>query len=78
MLTDTGPRHGRQGDLFAADHERPEGPALMQLMDTLNARRPNSLWLAGQGRGGRGRWRMDRDRLSPAYTSRWSDIPTVR
>lgn len=78
MLTDTGPRHGRQGDLFAADHERPDGPALMQLMDTLNARRPNSLWLAGQGRGGQGRWRMDRDRLSPAYTSRWSDLPVVR
>ena len=46
---------------------------LMGILDGINQKQRHSLYLAAQGIGQR--WAMKRDMLSPAYTTRWDDIP---
>ena len=48
----------------------------MTLFDDINKKSKGTLWFAGQGTDRR--WQMKRDMLSPAWTTRWSDVPTVR
>jgi DNA polymerase V len=63
-----------QGQLF--DSAPPDRPALMQVID-----RANSQWGRGTLRlaseGMRKSWQMRRERVSPAYTTRWEDLPRV-
>ncbi|MGR5347246.1 Y-family DNA polymerase [Vibrio mediterranei] len=63
----------RQSDLFAP----PADDRLMNVMDKLNSTfGPNSLISASQGF--EHSWQMKRDHLSPAYTTKLSDIPVVK
>ena len=48
----------------------------MALMDKINAHQRGALWFAGQGI--QKPWAMKRDMLSPAYTTRISDVPRVK
>lgn len=62
---------------------RSEGRSqLLQVMDTINREMGRgTLWTAAQGQARierETRWRMKRERLSPAYTTRWEALPKVR
>lgn len=51
----------------------------MQLLDSLNHSGKDKIWFAGQGiPDAPADWKMRRDMLSPAWTTRWRDIPVVR
>lgn len=65
-----------QPDLFDDYPLRRNSEQLMALMDQMNARQRGALWFAGQGI--QKTWAMKRDMLSPAYTTRISDVVRVR
>jgi len=48
----------------------------LKLIDRLNAYQRGALWFAGQGI--QKAWSMKREMLSPAYTTRFSDVLVVR
>jgi DNA polymerase V len=63
-----------QGQLF--DAAPPDRPALMQVIDRANAQwGRGTLRLASEGV--KKSWQMRRERVSPAYTTRWEDLPRV-
>jgi DNA polymerase V len=63
-----------QGQLFSA--APPDRPALMQVIDRANAQwGRGTLRLASEGV--QKSWQMRRERMSPAYTTRWEDLPRV-
>jgi DNA polymerase V len=63
-----------QGQLF--DTAPPDRPALMRVIDRANAQwGRGTLRLAAEGVSQS--WQMRRERVSPAYTSRWEDLPKV-
>ncbi len=78
VLLDLAPAGARSGDLFAplsvAGEMRREG--VMTVMDDINRR-----WGRGTLRylaeGLAQPWRMQRERLSPAYTTCWAELPGV-
>lgn len=76
MLGDFYSQNVAQLDLFDVNAPRPGSEALMALMDRLNQQGRGTLYFAGQGiqQG----WQMKREMLSPRYTTRWSDLPTVK
>jgi DNA polymerase V len=45
-------------------------------MDSINAKLGRKVWLAGQGVNQR--WQMNRERLSPRYTTAWDELPLAR
>ncbi|HYE33992.1 DUF4113 domain-containing protein [Methylocaldum sp.] len=60
------------GSVLLADRGR-----LMAAFDQLNQRMGRgTLWIAAEGMNQS--WRMHRGNLSPAYTSRWDQLPVVR
>ncbi|THD32324.1 DUF4113 domain-containing protein, partial [Pantoea sp. R102] len=61
---------------FADYQPRRNSDQLMALMDKINAHQRGALWFAGQGI--QKPWAMKRDMLSPAYTTRISDVPRVK
>ncbi|MBB5022586.1 translesion error-prone DNA polymerase V subunit UmuC [Desulfurispira natronophila] len=63
--------------LFHEPQERQRSTALMEAVDHINRNGKSQIWFGGQGCSG-GSWQMKRARVSPAYTSRWQDIPVVR
>jgi len=76
MLSNFYPPQVAQYQLFDArgHYNKPCGQ-LMQVMDNIN-QNGTRIWFASQDR--RHNWQMKRGRLSPAYTTRWSDLPLVR
>ncbi|WP_314723347.1 translesion error-prone DNA polymerase V subunit UmuC [Rahnella variigena] len=66
----------RQIDMFDESPPRPNSDALMHAIDRINTTGMGKVWFAGQGidKG----WKMKRDMLSPAYTTRWDELPKVR
>jgi len=65
-----------QPGLFDKIQDRPNSTKLMGVLDRINQSHLGKVWFAGQGIG-QG-WSMKRRFLSPAYTTRWEDIPKVR
>ncbi len=49
--------------------------ALMHVVDGINQSGKGAIWFAGQGI--QKPWAMKREKLSPAYTTRYSDLPRV-
>ena len=81
ILTDLRGRDQIQDGLFAQQGEPDDrGNALMTVMDTINQSGAGKVWLAGRGMqtDQRSAWAMRRAHLSPAYTSRWCDLPVAR
>lgn len=76
MLSDFYSQKTYQADLFNAANKRPQSDKLMQVVDEINQRGLGRIFLARQGINND--WRMKRDYLSPAYTTRWEDIPLVK
>lgn len=65
-----------QFDLFAEYQPRHNSEQLMALIDKMNAHQRGALWFAGQGI--QKPWAMKREMLSPAYTTRLSDLPVAK
>ena len=63
-------------DITSASIERPNSTKLMAVLDEINQSGLGRVFLARQGM--HSAWGMKRDHLSPAYTTRWTDLPTVR
>ncbi len=75
MLMDLRAAGVAQGRLF--DDMPADRPALMQVIDRANAQwGRGTLRLASEGMTKP--WQMRRERMSPAYTTRWEDLPRVR
>jgi len=48
----------------------------MQTIDKLNVSGRGTIWFAGQGI--QKSWAMKREMLSPAYTTRYADLPVAK
>ncbi|NIF24024.1 translesion error-prone DNA polymerase V subunit UmuC [Candidatus Pantoea multigeneris] len=76
MLNDFTPSGVTQLGLFEEHQPRPGSEQLMKVMDSINNSALGSVWFAGRGIAPD--WQMKREMLSPAYTTRWNDIPVAR
>lgn len=76
MLDDFTPHGVSQLNLFDDAQPRANSAQLMKVLDGINQSGLGSMWFAGQGVNTE--WKMRRDMLSPAWTTRWSDIPVAR
>ena len=65
-----------QLNLFDENAPRRNSAELMALVDKLNKKGRGTIWFAGQGI--EQQWQMKREMLSPRYTTRFSDLLTVR
>ncbi|HHW13040.1 MAG TPA: Y-family DNA polymerase [Firmicutes bacterium] len=75
IVLEIGPEERVQGSLFDRV-DRAKHAAVMREMDAINAKYGrDTIKVAAQGLGGR--WRLRQERLSPCYTTRWSDIIKV-
>lgn len=76
MLSDIRPRSAAQASLFAPESDG-KSERLMVAMDAINCR-----WGRGTMRvaaeGTDKAWRMKRGKLSPRYTTEWTELPPVR
>ncbi|WP_419236768.1 translesion error-prone DNA polymerase V subunit UmuC (plasmid) [Serratia fonticola] len=72
VLNDFCSRPG-QIDMFDETPPRANSDNLMKVVDRINTTGLGKIWFGGQGidKG----WKMKRDMLSPAYTTRWMDLP---
>lgn len=64
-----------QLNLFDENKPHANSEALMRVMDGINLSGKGNLWFAGQGV--QNTWAMKREMLSPAYTTRATDLPVV-
>ena len=72
-LLDLSPQAQAQMHLFSTS---PDRAALMRVMDQINTAYGRGA-LRSAAEGVRQSWRMKRDRMSPAYTTRWDQLPVV-
>lgn len=76
MLSDITPEGVSQGDLFSSQPMTPQASKLMSTLDQINRKMgKGSLRLASDGVG-QG-WKMKTGNKSPAYTTRWAELPEV-
>ncbi|EBX0326831.1 DNA polymerase V subunit UmuC [Salmonella enterica subsp. enterica serovar Ago] len=75
MLNDFTPSGVSQLNLFDEEQPRTQSDELMKVLDRINHSGKGKIWFAGRGIAPE--WQMKRDMLSPAYTTRWSDIPVA-
>ncbi|MBP2199268.1 DUF4113 domain-containing protein [Pantoea cypripedii] len=76
MLDDFIPHGISQLSLFSEERPRPDSAKLMRAIDGINQSGLGNIGFAGQGMNTG--WQMKRNMLSPAYTTRWTDIPVAR
>ncbi|MEX2944303.1 translesion error-prone DNA polymerase V subunit UmuC [Serratia fonticola] len=76
MLQDFFSQGVAQLDMFDEYQPRHGSEELMKVMDSINNSGRGKLWFAGQGT--QQVWSMKRELLSPAYTTRLSDLPRAR
>ncbi|MEL0638485.1 translesion error-prone DNA polymerase V subunit UmuC [Marinomonas sp. TI.3.20] len=75
MLTDFYEHGALQQDLFRADNTKTNSKALMSVVDKINHSGLGNVFFASQGVSPQ--WSMKREHLSPAYTTRWEELPKV-
>jgi len=73
ILNDFTPTGVAQLNLFDDVKPQKRSEELMKALDGINHSGLGRVWFAG--RGIEPEWQMKREMLSPAYTTRWSDIP---
>ncbi len=78
MLNDLYSAHIYQPQLFDDNIQNMRDLYLMQTIDQLNLRQPDCIRFASQGLRKDNQWTMQRRYLSPAYTTRWKEIPRVQ
>lgn len=76
MLNDFTPSGVSQLNLFDEAAPRPDSDSLMKVIDGINQSGLGNIWFAGRGIAPQ--WQMKREMLSPAYTTRWGDIPVAK
>ncbi|MEL7630897.1 Y-family DNA polymerase [Pectobacterium aroidearum] len=76
MLKEFTPCGVSQLNLFDEFQPQVHSDALMKVLDGINNSGKGKVWFAGRGIATG--WQMKRDMLSPAYTTRWSDIPIAQ
>lgn len=76
MLQDFFSQGVAQLGLFDEHQPRHNSEKLMGVLDHINNSGRAKLWFAGQG--AQQVWSMKRELLSPAYTTRLSDLPRAR
>ncbi|NLQ19059.1 translesion error-prone DNA polymerase V subunit UmuC [Marinomonas sp. M1K-6] len=75
MLADFYEHGAFQQDLFQADNTKINSKALMSVVDKINHSGLGKVFFASQGVSPQ--WSMKREHLSPAYTTRWDELPKV-
>ena len=75
MLADFYEHGAFQQDLFQADNTKINTKALMSVVDKINHSGLGKVFFASQGVSPQ--WSMKREHLSPAYTTRWDELPKV-
>lgn len=76
MLNDFTPTGVSQLNLFDDTQPRSNSNQLMKVVDGINHSGKGKIWFAGRGIAPK--WQMKRELLSPAYTTRWADIPAAK
>ncbi|MBK0167475.1 Y-family DNA polymerase [Klebsiella sp. S69] len=76
MLNDFSPNGVSQLNLFDEIQPRPHSDELMKVLDGINHSGFGKIWFAGRGIASK--WQMKREMLSPAYTTRWKELPVAR
>ncbi|AVZ00408.1 DNA polymerase V subunit UmuC (plasmid) [Lelliottia sp. WB101] len=76
MLNDFTPTGVSQLNLFDNTQPRRNSNQLMKVVDGINHSGMGKVWFAGRGIAPD--WQMKRAMLSPAYTTRWADLPIAR
>lgn len=76
MLGDIQPHNSYQVDLFNPDLHSPKSQQLMKTLDEINQRYHRGVTFVGQGF--EQNWSMQRQHLSPSYTTSWQDLRRVR
>jgi DNA polymerase V len=76
MLDDFTPNGVSQLSLFDDVQPRANSAQLMKVLDGINQSGLGNVWFAGQGISTV--WKMKREMLSPAWTTRWEDIPIAK
>lgn len=76
MLNDFTPIGISQLNLFDEVQPRERSEQLMKVLDGINHSGLGKVWFAGRGIAPE--WQMKREMLSPAYTTRWSDLASAR
>lgn len=75
MLNDFTPTGVSQLNLFDEIQPRAHSDQLMKALDSINHSGLGKVWFGGRGIAPE--WQMKREMLSPAYTTRWSEIPVA-
>lgn len=75
MLNEFTPTGVAQLNLFDEHQPRPSSEQLMKVLDGINNSGLGKVFFAGRGIAPE--WQMKREMLSPAYTTRWKDIPVA-
>ncbi|WP_122959191.1 DUF4113 domain-containing protein, partial [Phytobacter massiliensis] len=76
MLNDFTPTGVAQLNLFDEYLPRPGSEQLMKVIDGINNSGLGNVFFTGCGIAPE--WQMKREMLSPAYTTRWNEIPLAR
>lgn len=76
VLNNFTPNGITQLTLFDENKARARSAQLMKVLDGINQSGLGNVWFAGQGVNTE--WKMKREMLSPAWTTRWDDIPIAR
>ena len=76
MLTDLSPEDQQQLSLLEKPKDTETSDRLMKAIDTINHGTGGKVWFGSQR--AEKDWFMKRARLSPAYTTRWEDLPIVK
>ncbi|EGU5366134.1 Y-family DNA polymerase [Salmonella enterica] len=76
MLNDFTPTGVSQLNLFDDTQPRSNSNQLMKVVDGINHSGLGKAWFAGRGIAPE--WQMKREMLSPAYTTRWTDLSVAR
>ncbi len=75
MLFDFSDEKRGQLSLFRPKNLK-QNAQLMKTLDRIN-QSGNQVYFAGQGHPASGEWSMRREKLSPAYTTNWMDLPLI-
>jgi len=73
LLNDFTPSGVSQLNLFDIAQPHSNSEQLMKVLDGINHSGLGKVWFSGRGTARE--WQMKREMLSPAYTTKWSDIP---
>ena len=76
MLGRFSPTGVSQLNLFDEAAPKANSDQLMKVIDGINQSGLGNIWFAGRGISPV--WQMKREMLSPAYTTRWSDLPVAK